>query len=110
MNLMGGTGMLARVPSTRATRDIDLYRRGFTLTQALDDLIRLAAIDLGDHFRFQYVSHTQAVISLVADEDPPAAVFDAEFLKEQGKIPEVLADYGPYVNPAYAKAAASATN
>ena len=24
--------------------------------------------------------------------------------------PEVLADYGPYVNPAYAKAAASATN
>lgn len=28
-------------------------------------------------------SHTQAVISLVADEDPPAAVFDAEFLKEQ---------------------------
>lgn len=34
-----------------ATRDIDLYRRGFTHTQALDDLIRLAAIDLGDHFR-----------------------------------------------------------
>lgn len=59
--LKGGTGMLARVPSTRATRDIDLYRRGFTLTQALDDLIRLAAIDLGDHFRFQYVSHTQSI-------------------------------------------------
>lgn len=59
--LKGGTGMLARVPSTRATRDIDLYRRGFTLTQALDDLIRLAAIDLGDHFLFQYVSHTQSI-------------------------------------------------
>ena len=59
--LKGGTGMLARVPSTRATRDVDLYRRGFTLTQALDDLIRLAAIDLGDHFRFQYVSHTQSI-------------------------------------------------
>lgn len=59
--LKGGTGMLARVPSTRATRDIDLYRRGFSLTQALDDLIRLAAIDLGDHFRFQYVSHTQSI-------------------------------------------------
>lgn len=59
--LKGGTGMLARVPSTRATRDIDLYRRGFNLTQALDDLIRLAAIDLGDHFRFQYVSHTQSI-------------------------------------------------
>lgn len=38
-----------------------------------------------------------------------AIVATAEFLKEQGKIPEVLADYGPYVNPAYAKAAA-ATN
>lgn len=59
--LKGGTGMLARVTSTRATRDIDLYRRGFTLTDALDDLIRLAAIDLGDHFRFQYVSHTQSI-------------------------------------------------
>ena len=59
--LKGGTGMLARVPSTRATRDIDLYRRGFTLTQALDDLIRLAEIDLGDHFRFQYVSHAESI-------------------------------------------------
>ena len=28
-----------------------------------------------------------------------AIVATAEFLKEQGKIPEVLADYGPYVNP-----------
>lgn len=59
--LKGGTGLLARVTSTRATRDIDLYRRGFTLTHTLDDLIRLAAIDLGDHFRFQYVSHTQSI-------------------------------------------------
>ena len=59
--LKGGTGMLARVPSTRATRDIDLYRRGFSLTQALEDLVRLAAIDLGDHFRFQYVSHTPSI-------------------------------------------------
>ena len=31
------------------------------LTQALDDLIRLAEIDLGDHFRFQYVSHTESI-------------------------------------------------
>ncbi len=59
--LKGGTGMLARVPSTRATRDIDLYRRGFSLTHALEDLVRLAAIDLGDHFRFQYVSHTPSI-------------------------------------------------
>ncbi len=59
--LKGGTGMLARVPSTRATRDIDLYRPGFTLTQALNDLIRLAGIDLGDHFEFQYISHAESI-------------------------------------------------
>lgn len=59
--LKGGTGILARVPSTRSTRDIDLYRQGFTLTQALDDLIRLAAIDLQDHFRFEYVGHTDSI-------------------------------------------------
>ncbi len=55
--LKGGTGMLARVPSTRSTHDIDLYRQGFTLNQALADLRRLAAIDLGDHFRFEYAGH-----------------------------------------------------
>lgn len=59
--LKGGTGILARIPSTRATRDIDLYRKGLTLTQALDDLIRLAATDLGDHFRFEYDRHTDAI-------------------------------------------------
>jgi hypothetical protein len=59
--LKGGTGILARVPSTRSTRDIDLYRKGFTLTQALDDLTRLAAIDLRDHFRFDYAGHTDSI-------------------------------------------------
>ncbi|WP_375430757.1 hypothetical protein [uncultured Friedmanniella sp.] len=44
--LKGRMGILARVPSTRTTRDIDLYRQQHTLAQALDDLIRLAAIDL----------------------------------------------------------------
>ena len=38
-----------------------------------------------------------------------AIVATAEFLKEQGKITEVLADYGPYVNPEYARQGA-ATN
>lgn len=59
--LKGGTGILARVPSSRATRDIDLYRQGFTLTQALDDLIRLAASDLKDHFQFDYARHTESI-------------------------------------------------
>lgn len=59
--LKGGTGMLARVPSTRSTLDIDLYREGFTLDQALDDLRRLASVDLGDHFRFVYTGHQASI-------------------------------------------------
>lgn len=59
--LKGGTGMLARVPSTRATRDIDLSIHGFSLREALTDLIRLSEIDLGDHFRFEYIGHTETI-------------------------------------------------
>jgi len=55
--LKGGTGMLARVPSTRATLDIDLYRGGYGPDGAVEDLRRLAAGDLGDHFRFVYTGH-----------------------------------------------------
>lgn len=55
--LKGGTGILARVPSSRSTRDIDLDRRGFNLDESLEELRRLASIDLHDHFRFEYVSH-----------------------------------------------------
>lgn len=65
--LKGGAGILARIPSTRSTLDIDLYRRGFTLDQALDDLRRLASIDLGDHFRFEYAGHES---SIEADSQP----------------------------------------
>jgi Nucleotidyl transferase AbiEii toxin, Type IV TA system len=59
--LKGGTGMLARVPSTRTTLDIDLYRNGFTLDQALAELRRLAEIDLRDHFRFVYTGHETSI-------------------------------------------------
>lgn len=59
--LKGGTGMLARVPSARTTLDIDLYRDGFTLDQALADLRRLASTDLGDHFRFEDAGHEQSI-------------------------------------------------
>ncbi|MDA8101844.1 MAG: nucleotidyl transferase AbiEii/AbiGii toxin family protein [Nitrospiraceae bacterium] len=54
--LKGGTGMLARVPNTRATRDIDLHLQSASLDEALQELVRLASIDLGDHFRFEYSS------------------------------------------------------
>lgn len=59
--MKGGTGMLARVPSARATKDVDLYRAGYTLDQALDDLRQLAKVDLADHFRFEYVSHVTSL-------------------------------------------------
>lgn len=55
--LKGGTGMLARVASTRATLDIDLYRHGYGIDDAVEDLRRLASGDLGDHFRFVYTGH-----------------------------------------------------
>lgn len=59
--LKGGTGMLARVASSRATTDVDLFGQGRTLNTALEELRRLASIDLGDFFRFSYVGHTNAV-------------------------------------------------
>src|SRR5699024_10321468 len=59
--LKGGAGILARIPSTRSTRDIDLYHQGFTLDQALEDLKRLASVDPGDHFRFEYVNHEASI-------------------------------------------------
>ncbi|MDF0512491.1 nucleotidyl transferase AbiEii/AbiGii toxin family protein [Agromyces sp. H3Y2-19a] len=59
--LKGGTSMLARVGSARSTTDVDLFRRSRTLDAALEDLRRLAAIDLGDFFRFDYAGHSNAV-------------------------------------------------
>ena len=50
--LKGGTAMLARIPDTRATLDIDLLASSGDLDEAEKDLSRLAAVDLGDHFRF----------------------------------------------------------
>ena len=55
--LKGGTALLARVASTRATLDIDLYRGGYGVDEAVEDLRRLAERDLGDHFRFVYTGH-----------------------------------------------------
>lgn len=52
--LKGGAGMLARVPTARATTDLDLLQEGYSLDQALEDLRRLAAVDLGDHFLFEF--------------------------------------------------------
>lgn len=52
--LKGGTALLARVASARATSDVDLFNRRHSLAAALIELRRLAALDLGDFFRFEY--------------------------------------------------------
>ena len=59
--LKGGTALLARVASARATSDVDLFNRRHSLAAALTELRRLAALDLGDFFRFEYVSHTDSL-------------------------------------------------
>lgn len=59
--LKGGTSMLARLPSARATQDVDLFRSRVALEDALKDLRSLANVDLGDHLRFEYVDHTPSI-------------------------------------------------
>lgn len=59
--LKGGMGMLARVASARTTTDVDLFRRSRSLGSALEDLRGLAAVDLGDFFRFDYTGYSDAI-------------------------------------------------
>ena len=51
----------------------------------------------------------QASPALLGGDTVKAVIATAEFLKEQGKVPEVLADYAPYVTADFVKQAA-ATN
>lgn len=50
--LKGGTALLVRTRSARHSKDIDLFRRQGEVTDAVDELIALGSLDLGDHFRF----------------------------------------------------------
>lgn len=52
--LKGGTSILARVPRSRATRDVDLAASGAQdLDQAVAALQQAVSTDLGDHVRFE---------------------------------------------------------
>lgn len=55
--LKGGTRMLAAVPNSRATRDVDLEVHEHTLDAAIANLKRLAAVDLRDFLLFTYTGH-----------------------------------------------------
>jgi hypothetical protein len=52
--LKGGQGMLARTINARATRDIDFLSNVSELDEALRELRRLAAVDLGDFITFEF--------------------------------------------------------
>lgn len=52
--LKGGTGMLARIPESRGTRDIDLLRNEGGIEEAVRELQELVEnTDLKDHFSFR---------------------------------------------------------
>lgn len=52
--LKGGLSMLARTIDARATRDIDLLSTGDDLEEAVEELKRLASVDLGDFVTFSF--------------------------------------------------------
>ncbi|GAB3057664.1 hypothetical protein GCM10027079_24250 [Sediminivirga luteola] len=49
----GRHGMLARVPESRTTKDVDLVTTGRDLDEAQDALVEMAEQDLGDHVIFR---------------------------------------------------------
>jgi hypothetical protein len=53
--LKGGSGILARVPNSRRTVDIDLFSKSMTLEDATNELIRLSSIDIRDGFNFEFI-------------------------------------------------------
>ena len=55
--LKGGTSMLARLPQSRSTTDVDLETAEMSIDAAIAQLASAASTDLGDHFEFRYVSH-----------------------------------------------------
>ncbi|GAA1162817.1 nucleotidyl transferase AbiEii/AbiGii toxin family protein [Nesterenkonia sandarakina] len=54
--LKGGTGLLARVPNSRATKDVDLVTTEKELEEAQAALIEVSHRDLGDHVEFNFKS------------------------------------------------------
>jgi hypothetical protein len=89
--LKGGSGMLARLANARHTKDVDLFRHGFDKDQAITELRRLAATDLGDFFSFTYRRHRPI---LTSDGQPFADGYKVSFdaLLGQKKLDPVSVD------------------
>lgn len=56
--LKGGTANLVRVRGSRMTRDIDLQVRETKLEDAIDELVEIAALEVGDYLSFSYEGKT----------------------------------------------------
>lgn len=52
--LKGGQSMLARTKAARTTRDIDLISRSLDIDEAIEELKRIAAINLDDYVRYLF--------------------------------------------------------
>ena len=60
--LKGGSGLLARIPNARATRDLDFATsEKCSVEDALDEMVRIASIDLGDWCRFVLTKHEESM-------------------------------------------------
>ena len=59
--LKGGRGMLARTARARYTKDTDMAYEGGGIDEAVTELRRLAAIDLGDHLEYRFSSASTIV-------------------------------------------------
>ena len=60
--LKGGSGLLARIPDARMTRDIDFAtNEKISAVDALTEMKRIAAIDLGDWCHFTLTKHEESM-------------------------------------------------
>lgn len=74
--LKGGRSMLARTVDARYTRDTDFQYEGADLAVAVEELKRLAAMDLGDFMEFRFLS-AERIANEQEYRDGYRVVFDA---------------------------------
>lgn len=87
--LKGGSGLLARIPDARATRDVDFATsERVSAADALAEMERVAAIDLGDWCRFVLTKHEESM-----DENGYSRLLKlrfATFVGEEEKDPVLI--------------------